>query len=183
MTAMVDRPSSHMTGPVRAPAPKAKLSMHSGETAQLELAGTPRQTFGTDNVDAATALLNQLTSALRPARNDPPDEALLNQLLGLLHGIGPTDTVEGMLAVQMVACQHAAMDALRRAMHPEQTPNGRELYLNLANKLMRTFGMQADTLNRGRGRGTVQRVVVERVNVEPGGQALVGPVTTRGAGA
>lgn len=161
--------------------PKAKLQ-RDGDVAAIQLAALPRQVLGTDDPDAATALLNQLTSALRPTRDDPPDEALLNQLLALLHGIGPTDTVEGMLAVQMVACQHAAMDAMRRAMHPDQTPNGRELYLNLATKLMRTFAVQVDILNRGRGRGTVQRVVVERVNVEAGGQAVVGPVTTREAG-
>jgi hypothetical protein len=48
---------------------------------------------------------------------------------------------------------------------------------------MRTFTGQVEALNRGRGKGIIQRVVVERVNVEPGGQAVVGAVTTTGRGA
>lgn len=162
--------------------PKVKVNRCKDSHLSVHLPDLPKHLLGTDDPDAVNALLNQLVGALRPARGQPLDEVLLNQLLALLHGIGPTDGVEGMLAVQMVACQHAAMDVMRRAMHPDQTAEGRRLYLNLATRLMATFSMQADALNRGRGRGTVQRVVVERVNVAPGGQAIVGAVANRGGG-
>jgi hypothetical protein len=88
-----------------------------------------------------------------------------------------------MLAVQMVAAHQAAMTTARLALRDDQIPSGRQLYLSLSGKLMRTFTGQVEALNRGRGKGIIQRVVVERVNVEPGGQAVVGAVTTNGKGA
>ena len=69
--------------------------------------------------------------------------------------------------------------ASRRAMHPDQTPAGRQSYLGLALKAMRTFAQLVETLNHGRAKGPVQRVVVERVTVRDGGQAVVGSVGSR----
>jgi hypothetical protein len=144
---------------------------------------SPAATFGTADPDAINALLGQLVSVVCPGNTaKPPDEHAINSVLALLHGIGPTDAVEGMLATQLVVAQHGAMDVMRRAMHPDQTPEGRRLYLGLATRLMATFALQVETLNRGRGRGPVQRMVVERVNVGPGGQAVVGVVPGKGAG-
>lgn len=139
-------------------------------------------TFGTADADAVNAMLSQLISVVCPGKGTPPDENAINALLALLHGIGPDDTVEGMLAAQLVACQHAAMDAMRRGLHQDQTPQGRHLYLGLANRLMATFATQVEALNRGRGRGPIQRVVVERVNVAPGAQAVVGVIEGKGGG-
>ena len=78
------------------------------------------------------------------------------------------------------------MDASRRALHVEQTAGGRAAYLSLARKLMTLFTAQMDALNRHRGKVTVQKVIVEKVHVAPGGQAIVGaiagPVTTEAGG-
>ena len=52
-------------------------------------------------------------------------------------------------------------------------------YLGLALKAMRTCAQLVETLNHGRGKGPVQRVVVERVTVRDGGQAVVGAVGSR----
>jgi hypothetical protein len=56
-----------------------------------------------------------------------------------LAGIGPRDEIEGMLAAQMIAVHNAAMECLRRAMLPNQSFEARQLNLNLANKLSRTY--------------------------------------------
>lgn len=76
------------------------------------------------------------------------------------------------------------MDASRRALHLQQSAGGRQAYLSLARKLMTLYVAQRDALNRNRGKATVQKVVVERVNVAPGAQAIVGAVAgpaTKGA--
>ena len=79
-----------------------------------------------------------------------------------------------MLATQMVATHLAGISALRRLRSSEniaqQNSNG-----NLAVKLLRTFSMQIEALQRYRGKGQ-QKVTVEHVNVNAGGQAIVGSV-------
>jgi hypothetical protein len=77
-----------------------------------------------------------------------------------------------MLTCQMLIAHTAAMDASGKARHVEQTPGGRQAYLGLARKLMTLFSAQMDALNRHRGKATVQKVIVERVQVAPGGQAV-----------
>ena len=66
------------------------------------------------------------------------------------------------------------MRALRRFKASEkiaqQNSNG-----NLAIKLLRTFTMQIEALQRYRGKGQ-QKVTVEHVHVNAGGQAIVGAV-------
>ena len=56
----------------------------------------------------------------------------------------------------------------------------RATYGALAAKLMRTFTMQLDALGRLRGQATKQVVQVEHVNVQAGGQAVVGAVKVGG---
>ena len=67
------------------------------------------------------------------------------------------------------------MECYRRAMIGEQTFEGRRENLSQANKLSRTYGALLDALNRHRGKGQ-QKVTVEHVHVDSGGQAIVGTV-------
>jgi hypothetical protein len=73
-----------------------------------------------------------------------------------------------MLTCQMFIAHTAAMDASGKALHVQQTAGGRQAYLGLSRKLMTLFSAQMDTLNRHRGKATVQKVIVERVQVAPG---------------
>ncbi len=57
----------------------------------------------------------------------------------------------------------------------KQTLEGRDTNLRHAAKLLSIFAKQLETLNRNRGKGQ-QKVTVEYVNVEPGGQAVVGNI-------
>jgi hypothetical protein len=139
--------------------------------------------FGVDDVNVGTRLLSQLVSVLQPDPDKPVDAAVVNQALAMVEGIGPNDMLEAMTATMLVAAHHAALDAMRREMHPDQTPGGRLLYGGLALKAMRTYAQLLEALNHGRGKGVTQQIIVKRVNVEPGGQAVVGSVKLdRGGG-
>jgi hypothetical protein len=134
--------------------------------------------FGTSNETVAEALFEQLLNALHSEPSKPVDSATANLALALMHEISPRDVVEAMLACQMIVAHVAAMDASRRALHVEQTAGGRAAYLTLARKLMVLFAGQMDALNRHRGKATVQKVIVEKVYVAPGAQAVVGAVSS-----
>jgi hypothetical protein len=135
--------------------------------------------FGVDDPSIASRLLGQLINLVQPDPGKMIDPAKINALIATVQGIAPGNALEAMIATLLVAAQHAALDASRRAMHPEQTPAGRQSYLGLALKAMRTSAQLVETLNHGRGKGPVQRVVVERVTVRDGGQAVVGAVGSR----
>jgi len=126
--------------------------------------------------------MQQVISVLHTDPKKPFESATANLVLALLHRIALKDELEAMLACQMIVAHVAAMDASRRALHVEQTTGGRQVYLSLARKLMGLFVAQLDALNRARGKAIVQRVVVERVNVGPGGKGIVGAVTNGGRG-
>lgn len=80
-----------------------------------------------------------------------------------------------MLAIQMVATHNAAMECLRRAMIPAQSFEGRDQNLKHATKLLSIYSRQIEVLDKHRGKGQ-QKMIVEYVNVEAGGQAVVGHV-------
>ena len=142
--------------------------------------------FATTSSTVAEALFGQLLNGLHTEPGKPVDSAIANLALALMHEIGPKDVVEAMLATEMIVAHFAVMDTARRALHAEQTPAGRRAYLSLSRKLMTLFTAQMDALNRHRGKVTVQKVIVEKVHVAPGGQAIVGaiagPVTTEAGG-
>jgi hypothetical protein len=138
--------------------------------------------FGTTELVIAEAFFEQLLNTLHADPGKPLDTATANLVLALLYRIRPNDEVEAMLACQMIAAHMATMDATRRALHAEQTAAGRVAYLSLARKLMMLFTEQMDALNRHRGKGTTQKIVIERVFVAPGAQAVVGAVASGGRG-
>jgi len=80
-----------------------------------------------------------------------------------------------LLAVQMTAMHNLAMEFSSRALMPEQSPAIVDSCVERANKCSRTFVAQIEALNRLRGQ-VQQKVLVEHVTVNPGGQAVVGNV-------
>lgn len=93
--------------------------------------------------------------------------------VNLMNDIDPAGAVERMLAVQMVAVHAGALECFRRAMIESQTVDGRDLNLKHAAKLTSMYLQMMDALNKHRGKGQ-QKVTVEHVHVEAGGQAAVG---------
>ncbi len=93
--------------------------------------------------------------------------------------VAPKDALEGRLLAQMLCAHKIAMDCLAKGMDAERSIEVREFYLRHAERLMRLFGHQMDSLTRYRGKTpSEQRVTVEHVHVYDGGQAVVGNVAT-----
>ena len=103
-----------------------------------------------------------------------------NNSLALLNGIQPQDEIEGMLAIQMIAVHNIAMETMRRAV-TGQIISVIEGDVNNATKMLRTYTTQMEALKRYRTGGQ-QKVIVEHVNVNQGGQAIVGAISTGGRG-
>lgn len=127
---------------------------------------------------------NQVLGTIWRGSKEDPDTKTIRDSATLcrISDIGARDVVEAMLAAQMVATHAAAMECFRCGALAEQTFAGRELGLKYGDKLVRSFAVLTDALNRHRGKGQ-QVVRVEYVTVQAGGQAIVGAVTQgRGRG-
>lgn len=139
---------------------------------ETKMHGDVRQAFGSDDRGLVDLLANQLVYAL-------PGNQIENAI-DLMRAIAPRDGVEGLLAAQMAACHALAMHAARQAAVTNASYKIVASYAALSGGFMRTFAAQLEALNRGRGKATTQRFVVERVTVEAGGQAVVGTVAAPG---
>ncbi len=134
------------------------------------------------NTDARVFLMDQL--AMSFIGSDPVDEKeceeIMKKAVSLLVGINPQDQVETMLAVQMLATHNLSMTLIREA---HQSKNGirAEMYTHLASKITRIFTSQVEALAKYQNKGR-QRIVVEHVTVNQGGQAIVGSEITQGGG-
>jgi hypothetical protein len=95
------------------------------------------------------------------------------------NSLKPVDGAEAMLAEQMVGTHFAALDCLRRAALPNQTPTSFDIAMKNAQKLMALYARQLESLNKNRSKDQ-QKVTVEHVYVAAGGQAIVGSVDTSG---
>ena len=136
------------------------------------------QAIGTTSGDFLDGLIRQLANATN--QKGEADEASLNFMFSVVEGVQPKDEIEAMLAAQMAAAHMATMTFARRLAHVETLPqqDGAERAFN---KLARTFAMQMEALKRYRTGGQ-QKVVVEHVTVQAGGQAIVGNVSHPGGG-
>jgi hypothetical protein len=130
-----------------------------------------------EKVEFSVALLNQVVMA--GCNNEDQQKMLDNTLVGI-SDIKPKDTIEAMLAAQMLAIHNATMRNLTRANGLLSSRSYKEIELgskafNVANKLARTYTTQMEALQRYRGKGQ-QKMVIEHVNVNSGGQAIIGNV-------
>jgi hypothetical protein len=98
----------------------------------------------------------------------------INAIMANMAEMGPLDASEGMLITQMIAVYNQVMKCMEYAAKA-QTMEITEKYINMATKLQRTFTAQMEALNRHRRKGA-QKVVVQHVNVNDGGQAIVGSI-------
>ena len=71
------------------------------------------------------------------------------------------------------------MDAMKLAMISDQHPESIERNTNRATKLLRTFAAQMEALKRYRTGGQ-QKMIIEHIHINKGGQAIVGSVTQGG---
>jgi len=130
--------------------------------------------LGSQDQDAFEYLMEQILAVITPAGEGKKYERM-NQVMPLLQAIAPRDELEGMLAVQMIGVHAMGMEMMRRAMVSGQTVDGVSNNVNRVTKLSRTFVAQMEALNKHRGKGQ-QKMTVEHVTVNKGGQAIVGNV-------
>jgi hypothetical protein len=132
-----------------------------------------QQTFATTDVELTVVLALQAAASL----GDPLTitSTIHKSSRAAVHSLGARDGLEALLAVQMVGAHNLAMTFLAQAAATEQTPEGMHLFINLANRLLRTFTAQVETLKTYRSKGE-QKVAVEHVHIHRGGQAIVGAV-------
>jgi hypothetical protein len=140
-------------------------------TRKRELFGTESQAFA----DRQVIVLGSLTLN----SGGTPSESALNAMLAAVHAVHPDDEIEAQLAVQMAATHQLAMLMMYRLAQAGGRVAEAEEYATISTKLLRTWTMQAEALARLR-RGGEQRVVVEHVTVNEGGQAIVGSVNQGG---
>jgi hypothetical protein len=101
-------------------------------------------------------------------------------MLAIVRGLKPKDQLETMLGAQMAAVHLATMTLAHRLGRVE-TIQQQDSAERAFNKLARTFAAQMEALKRYRTGGQ-QKVTVEHVTVNEGGQAIVGSVTQGGLG-
>ena len=130
--------------------------------------------LGTTSSDFVNASLFQIQSASRSPWGGI-SELAMNAALAMIEAAAPKDEIEGALAVQMACTHTAAMAVLAKldvAFATEQRVAG---FGSAAARLMRAYATQFEVLRRLRTGGQ-QVVRVEHVQVNDGGQAVIGNV-------
>jgi hypothetical protein len=171
-----------LRGSVEIPVTASKQKKPRGSAAEWTIAPERvLQAMGTADADILHRFLSQAVHSLwlPEGMSEEEQNRRIQSAISLMAEIKPRDGVEGMLAVQMVATQEAAMDCMHRAMLPEQTFEGRNMALKHGAKLFAVFLRQLEVLDKHRGKGQ-QKVTVEHVHVGAGGQAIVGHVEAGG---
>lgn len=129
-------------------------------------------TFGSPNPDFVVGLVRQLTNIA--SIGETPDEDGIAFVTSVVGGIEPRDQLEAMLAAQMAAVHNAVMTTAQKLAIAVDVRK-REVMERSLNRLTRTYAMQLEALRRYRNGGQ-QKVTVEHVTVNQGGQAIVGTV-------
>lgn len=134
--------------------------------------------LGISGVDFFSGYLHQVINAATTGKT--PSAIDINAMLSAIVGIKPRDETEAMLIAQMVATHNLAMTFARRLNHTVTIPQ-QDSAVNGLTKLTRTYAAQMAALKHYRAGGE-QRVIVQRVDVREGGQAVAGVVNSdRGA--
>ena len=126
-------------------------------------------------------LINRVAAAVRLSNDPDEDESgkarrISRTVVASLLAFEPKDEIEGMIAAQAVALHHASLECSRRALVPGQHPDAASKLRKDAANSARGMIEMVEALDRKRGKGRSQVFRVERVNIEAGGQAIVGAV-------
>lgn len=109
------------------------------------------EVLGTSDPRLVRQLADQLQNCLSKPKNMDQEKVFENMAAALevIKSIAPRDPIEAMLAVQLIAVHHAAMECFRRAVDPGQT-TGQAPDLRFAEKFVRLFREQLEALEHRR---------------------------------
>lgn len=130
--------------------------------------------LGISQVCAAYWLAQDLSRATQPGNEIVQADPSFSPAVMLVEDMRPQNAAQAMIAAQLSALTPLMLAAVGEA-NQADTAQGRVLWTNEAVKLARTSAQLADTFGRLQ-RGGEQRVIIERVDVRDGGQAIVGAV-------
>ena len=134
-----------------------------------------------DELGLANHRYHQLVSVAWFENEDGKEKAdqRVVDAMRLYESLEPQDAIEAMLCEQMVGNTLAINACFQRAGNCQHIDNSTK-FLKSASQLQGQFIKQVAALDKHRGRNH-QKVVVEHVHVEAGGQAIVGNVETTAA--
>lgn len=169
---------SRLGAPKFRPSPgnERQVGISHGDPAALEKL---LATFSVGDQDAA-AFLNSHLAELSRGAIERGDLSEVNGALALLNELAPRDAAETMLCIQMIGAQMLSMQCLKKANLPGRSAKQQDIDLRHSERLMRIYTQQLDALNKHRGKGQ-QKVTVEHVTVNEGGQAVVGAISEAGS--
>jgi hypothetical protein len=114
----------------------------------------------------------------KPAKNKGAD---YTGVLNAMQALKPQDEIEGMLISRLISLHNQSMRYFGCTNLEGQTTQGIDTNINRSTKLARLYNETLEALSKYR-RGGEQRVVVQHVNVENGGKAIVGNMIAGGGG-
>ncbi len=136
------------------------------------------ETTGSPDSDFFLTILNQVRATL--PKEEPEDAS--NFAAAFMHGLKPQDEMEGILIAQMAGTHNIIMEYMKRAVIPEQRSDSVNDITDRIYRLTTVFLKQVETLEKYRGKTSQQKVTVEHVHVNAGGQAVVGHIESRPRG-
>jgi hypothetical protein len=131
------------------------------------------EALGAADREALHGLLSQLVKASAVAQR--PDQGNFAFMVSMLKSIAPKDSLEAMLAAQMVSIHVASMRCACRLACTDDVPQQESLSRALT-RLSRTFAAQMEALSRHRSNGACA-ITVQNLSVQDGGKAVVGHFT------
>jgi hypothetical protein len=134
------------------------------------------QALGLRDRDLSSMTAMQLINANSRVSPSPDNCKRINGIIAAVSEINPKDTLETMLGCQMVTCNSAIMRLMEQFTNETVTEETVNLYLKTVNRLMLTYARQLEALSCYRRKGH-QKMTVEHVTIENGGQAVIGDVT------
>lgn len=151
-----------------------------GQRIELSYADALKDIFGSEFPEIQSGLLRHCLKMLKAeeASDNYPGNDEREFMLSSVAEIKPRDTFERMLTVQLAATHLAIVRSGRWLANSDRVDQVQAHY-NGYTKLARTYVSQMEALRKHRNGGK-QTVTVQHVNVQDGGQAIVGNVGDRG---
>jgi hypothetical protein len=117
-------------------------------------------------LEVAVRLISQVQDALTFPRPETQADTIV-QAITTLAEYKPDGIMQATLAAQMIATNDAAALFMRRATLPNQPSEFTDLNIARATRLMRLHLEQIEAMQKLKGLAGHQKIVVERVEVQP----------------
>jgi len=125
---------------------------------------------------------NQLARLFKARKGSIGKEELLTKLnasFSVFTGMEPKDSIEAMMITQMIAVHEMTLLMSEKALITEQPNEFVEQNINRVTKLCRSYASLVEAFNKYRTKGQ-QKITVQHVNVNDGGQAVIGDINQGG---